>query len=49
MVDMALEQLSKKGIVELDEERKAAMVGNLMVVLTSERAATPIVNAGTLY
>jgi len=49
MVDLALNQLSKKGIVELDEERKAAMVGNLMVVLTSERAAQPIVNAGTLY
>ncbi|HPS84023.1 MAG TPA: SPFH domain-containing protein [Bacteroidales bacterium] len=49
MVEMALNQLSKKGIVELDEERKAAMVGNLMVVLTSERAAQPIVNAGTLY
>ncbi|MDX9932101.1 MAG: SPFH domain-containing protein [Bacteroidales bacterium] len=49
MVDMALNQLSKKGIVELDAERKAAMVGNLMVVLTSERAAQPIVNAGTLY
>ncbi|MPM10243.1 hypothetical protein SDC9_56571 [bioreactor metagenome] len=49
MVEMALNQLSKKNIVELDEERKAAMVGNLMVVLTSERAAQPIVNAGTLY
>ncbi|HPB02261.1 MAG TPA: SPFH domain-containing protein [Bacteroidales bacterium] len=49
MVEMALNQLSKKGIVELDAERKAAMVGNLMVVLTSERAAQPIVNAGTLY
>lgn len=49
MVELALNQLSKKNIVELDDERKAAMVGNLMVVLTSERAAQPIVNAGTLY
>lgn len=49
MVDMALQQLGKKGIVNLDEERKAAMVSNLMVVLTSERAATPIVNTGSLY
>nr|HPK30536.1 SPFH domain-containing protein [Bacteroidales bacterium] len=38
-----------KEIIELDEEKKAAMVSNLMVVLTSDRAATPIVNAGSLY
>lgn len=49
MVEMALEQLSKKEIVHLDEERKAAMVSNLMVVLCSERSAQPVVNAGSLY
>jgi len=48
MVEMALEQLSKKKIVELDEEKKAAMVSNLMVVLCSDKSASPIVNAGTL-
>lgn len=49
MVQMALEQLSQKEIIELDEEKKAAMVSNLMVVLTSDRAATPVVNTGSLY
>lgn len=49
MVELALEELSKKEIVELDEEKKAAMVSNLMVVLCSDKAASPIVNAGTLY
>ena len=49
MVENALELLSKKGIVHLDEERKAQMVSNLLVVLCSERAASPILNAGTLY
>jgi len=49
MVEMALEQLSKRGIVELDTERKAAMVSNLLVVLCGERATQPVVNAGTLY
>jgi SPFH domain / Band 7 family len=49
LVDMALEQISENGIVELDEERKAAMVSNLMVVLTGERAPTPIINTGSLY
>jgi hypothetical protein len=49
MVDLALEQLSKKEIVNLDEERKAAMVSNLMVVLCGEKGATPILNTGTLY
>ena len=49
MVEMALARLSDQKIVELDEERKAAMVSNLLVVLCSERAATPVVNAGTLY
>jgi len=49
MVEMALAQLNEKGIVHLDEERKAAMVSNLMVVLCSDKAAQPIVNAGSLY
>lgn len=49
MVQMALEELSDKKIIDLDEEKKAAMVSNLMVVLTSDRAATPVVNAGSLY
>ncbi|HEU0030266.1 MAG TPA: SPFH domain-containing protein [Kofleriaceae bacterium] len=49
MVEMALEQLSTRGIVELDSERKAAMVSNLLVVLCGERATQPVVNAGTLY
>jgi len=48
MVEMALEELSKKQIVELDEERKAAMVSNLMVVLCSDKDTQPIVNTGTL-
>lgn len=49
MVEMALDMLSKRQIIELDDERKAAMVTNLMVVLTSDKAATPVVNAGTLH
>jgi regulator of protease activity HflC (stomatin/prohibitin superfamily) len=49
MVQMALEQLSDKMIVDLDEERKAAMVSNLMVVLCSDKDTTPVVNTGTLY
>ncbi|MCE7042136.1 SPFH domain-containing protein [Dyadobacter sp. CY312] len=49
MVDMALAMLSDKGIVELDEERKAAMVCNLLVVLCGEKSVTPVLNAGTLY
>ncbi|WEK35218.1 MAG: SPFH domain-containing protein [Candidatus Pseudobacter hemicellulosilyticus] len=49
MVELALEQLSKKQIVNLDEEKKATMVSNLMVVLCGEKAAQPILNAGTLY
>jgi regulator of protease activity HflC (stomatin/prohibitin superfamily) len=48
MVEMALGQLSKKNLVDLDEERRAAMVSNLMVVLCSDKDATPIVNTGTL-
>jgi len=49
MVEMALKHLSEKNVVELDDERRAAMVSNLMVVLCSERDTQPIVNAGTLY
>ena len=49
MVQMALEQLSDKNIVDLDEEKKAAMVSNLMVVLCGDKDATPVVNAGTLH
>ncbi|MBN2636767.1 MAG: SPFH domain-containing protein [Prolixibacteraceae bacterium] len=49
MVEMALEQLSEKQIVDLDEEKKATMVSNLMVVLCSDKDATPIVNTGTIY
>ena len=49
MVELALEQLSKKGIVNLDEERKATMVSNLMVVLCGERGAQPVLNTGSLY
>ena len=49
MVEMALERLSERGTVELDEERKAAMVSNLLVVLCGNRDAQPIVNSGSLY
>lgn len=49
MVELALDALSDKNVVELDEERKAAMVSNLLVVLCSESHATPVVNAGSLY
>lgn len=49
MVEMALEELSKKDIVQLDEEKKASMVSNLMVVLCGDKETTPIVNTGTLY
>ena len=49
MVRMALEQIAQAHIVEFDEERKATMVNNLMVVLTSDQATQPIVNTGTLY
>jgi regulator of protease activity HflC (stomatin/prohibitin superfamily) len=49
MVEMALKSLSEKNVVTLDDERKAAMVSNLMVVLCSERDTQPIVNTGTLY
>ena len=49
MVEMALEELARKQIVELDSERKAAMVSNLLVVLCSDRHAQPVVNTGSLY
>lgn len=49
MVEMALEQLSQKQIIELDEEKKAAMVSNLMVVLCSDKDASPVINTGTLH
>lgn len=49
MVEMALDRLNKNGVVELDEERKAAMVSNLLVVLCGNRDAQPIVNSGSLY
>jgi len=49
MVDMALRELAEKGVVELDDERKAAMVSNLMVVLCGESEVHPVVNTGTLY
>jgi hypothetical protein len=49
MVEMALEMLSRSAQVKLDEERKAAMVSNLLVVLCADREAQPVVNTGTLY
>ena len=49
MVEMAIEKLNEQSVVELDEERKAAMVSNLMVVLCGNRDAQPIVNSGSLY
>jgi regulator of protease activity HflC (stomatin/prohibitin superfamily) len=49
MVDMALRELSEKGVVKLDEERKASMVSNLLVVLCGETEASPVINTGTLY
>jgi regulator of protease activity HflC (stomatin/prohibitin superfamily) len=49
MVELALDSLSAKGVVQLDEERKAAMVSNLLVVLCGESAASPVINTGSLY
>jgi regulator of protease activity HflC (stomatin/prohibitin superfamily) len=49
MVELALEQLSQRGVVDLDNERKAAMVSNLLVVLCGDRATQPVINTGTLY
>jgi hypothetical protein len=49
MVEMALKELAEKNVVKLDDERRASMVSNLLVVLCSESEVSPIVNAGTLY
>ena len=49
MVEMALKELAQKEVVKLDEERKAAMVSNLLVVLCGTEEAAPVINAGTLY
>ena len=49
MVQMALESLAEKNVVELDDERRAAMVSNLLVVLCAERDTQPVVNTGSLY
>jgi hypothetical protein len=49
MVEMALEELSRKNVVHLDDERKAAMVSNMLVVLCSDQHTQPVVNTGTLY
>jgi regulator of protease activity HflC (stomatin/prohibitin superfamily) len=49
MVEMALDELNKKEIIQLDEERKAAMVSNLMVVLCADKDASPVINTGTLH
>jgi regulator of protease activity HflC (stomatin/prohibitin superfamily) len=49
MVEMALEELSRKEVIQLDEERKAAMVSNLMVVLCADKDASPVINTGTLH
>ena len=49
MVEMALDELSRKNVVDLDEERKATMVSNLLVVLCSEQNVQPVVNTGSLY
>jgi len=46
---MALDKLEKENIVELDDERKAVMINNLMVAIVSDRAASPVINTGTLY
>ena len=49
MAQMAIAQLQQEGIVELDEERKVAMINNLMVAIVSDRAAQPVINTGSLY
>ena len=49
MVEMALEMLSRRGIVTLDDERKAAMVSNLLVVLCGDKSTQPVINTGTIY
>jgi hypothetical protein len=49
MVEMALDRLKSRGVIELDEERKAMMVSNLLVVLCGDKNAQPIINSGSLY
>jgi hypothetical protein len=49
MAQMAIEQLDKEGVLELDEERKVNMVNNLMVAIISDRGAQPVINTGSLY
>ncbi|MBN1340119.1 MAG: SPFH domain-containing protein [Bacteroidales bacterium] len=49
MVEMALDELAKKGVMDMDEEKKASMVSNLMVVLCSDKDVTPVINTGSLY
>lgn len=49
MVQMAIKQLQDQGVIELDDERKAAMINNLMVAIVSDRAAAPVINTGTVY
>jgi hypothetical protein len=49
MVHLAISQLQTEGIIELDDERKAAMINNLLVAIVSDRAASPIINTGSLY
>jgi hypothetical protein len=49
MVEMALHKMKEKEIIDLDEERKAAMVSNLLVVLCGDKNVNPVINAGTLY
>jgi hypothetical protein len=49
MVEMALDMLSRRGIVTLDDERKAAMVSNLLVVLCGDKSTQPVINTGTIY
>jgi hypothetical protein len=49
MVEMALRQLSEQNIIELDQDKRATMVNNLMVALVSDREVSPVINTGTLY
>ena len=49
MVEDAIKQLERSGVVDLDADKRAAMASNLMVALTAEQAVTPVINAGTLY
>jgi hypothetical protein len=49
MVSLAIERIEREGVVQLDDERKAAMVNNLLVSIVSERSAQPVINTGTMY